>query len=242
MGYRMTLFRVKAFLTPLLLTLLLALGLVPAANADNIYEYTGNLYSSCYGPSYAPSCWNYALSGSFETSALAPNLTNQVVTPTSFSFTDGSMILNQSNTVTSFFEVSTDSLGNIINWSVNATLYSIYYAAGYEYGSYESIYSSPTGDWSVQDIYYTYQVPIFFSNPVYCDATQSWTYECGATTYQGSALSEDQNGDAPGFWVDPPGSDSTSTPEPSTLLLLGMGLAALAGFYRKWKAGNVSAD
>ena len=204
---------------------------VPTANADT-YEYTGGPYSSCYG-SYAPCYGNYGVTGSFTAGPLAPDLTNQTVDPTSFSFTDGLITLDQSNTVTSYFQVSTDAAGNITNWSVNATIYSIYYAGPYEYGSYETIYSSPGTDWSVFNSYFTFSVPISFPTPVYCDATQSYSYMCGANTYQGYSYSGASDGANRGIWADL-SDDPISTPESSTLLLLGVGLFGLV----MWKSNS----
>jgi hypothetical protein len=216
-----------------LIVAVLGSGLAQTTAADT-YEYTGGPYSSCYG-SYAPCYGNYGVTGSFTSATLSPDLTDQVIDPTSFTLTDGLITLTQSNTVTSYFEVSTDASGNIIDWSVNATLYSIYYTSSYELGSYETIYSSPATDWSIYNSYFTFSVPISFPNGTYCDATQSFSYECGANTYQGYLYSGASDGANPGNWIDVPG-DPVSTPEPSSSLLLSSGLVGLALLRRNPKS------
>jgi hypothetical protein len=198
----------------------------PKQASANTYEYTGGMYTSCYG-TYTPCLGLNSVTGWLTTDALGPNLTNQVIDPTSFSFSDGLITLDSSNTVTSYFEFSTDAEGNITNWSINATLYSIYYAGPYELGNYETIYSSPSTDWSIYNSYFTFSVPISFPDIVYCDATQSYSYECGANTYQGYLYSGASDGANPGVWTDPP-DDPVSAPEPPSLLMLGSGLIGLA--------------
>jgi hypothetical protein len=102
---------------------------VPSAVANETYSYTGNNYGLCTGsyavsvaPGFTACGLPYRITGSF-TTTLDPfhlqNLTNFTIPSydiASFSFSDGSgLTINQSNARTSFFEISTNSSGNIID-------------------------------------------------------------------------------------------------------------------------------
>jgi hypothetical protein len=84
------------------------------ARADTIYTYTGNPFTVFSGLDVCPPVCN--ISGSFNlASPLATNLPFGAITPTAFSFTDGSITLTGGG---SRFEVATDSGGDISFWEI----------------------------------------------------------------------------------------------------------------------------
>jgi hypothetical protein len=218
------------------LYLFFAIGFASPAQADSTYTYTGNPYTVCNG-NYSP-CSNYEVTGSFTVSTpLGADLNNQAITPTSFSFTDGSLTLTQSNTTSSYFDMSTDGSGNISGWSLGAVLNNIFYY-GYEVGSNDSIYTSFNGttgeDDSQQNYYYTYQSTYICGEYEYGFFQYGYNYCTG--TYQGSSLGGGSNTNTAGFWTNPPAESDyvpASTPEPSSLVMLASGLLGLAGWRRK---------
>jgi len=86
-----------------------------SAEANTIYQYTGNPFTSFVSPYTSGD----ALSLSFAlASPLADNLSNQAITPISFSFSDGVQTLTNLNTAGNQFVVFTDASGNINHWSM----------------------------------------------------------------------------------------------------------------------------
>ena len=95
--------------------------IIGAARADTIYTYTGNQFASATNP-YTTAM---SVSGSFTLpSPLGTNLSNDVITPTSFSFFDGVQTLTEANPnyTFEFFDIDTDAFGNITKWTVNLSL------------------------------------------------------------------------------------------------------------------------
>lgn len=87
-----------------------------SAQADAIYTYTGTSFNVFSGADTCPPVCN--ISGSFTlASPLAANLPFGAITPTAFSFTDGSITLTTLTGV-GRFEVATDSGGNVSFWEI----------------------------------------------------------------------------------------------------------------------------
>jgi hypothetical protein len=88
-----------------------------SARADTIYTYTGNPFTVFSGLDVCPPVCN--ISGSFTlASPLATNLPFEAITPTAFSFTDGSVTITEGASEGGRFEVATDSGGNISFWEI----------------------------------------------------------------------------------------------------------------------------
>jgi hypothetical protein len=96
----------------------LALG-APQASATTTYIYTGAAFDGFYQ-------WSGANSVTGSVTLLSPlgaNLILANVTPVSFSFTEGTFTVDDSNAVSlTRFVFSTDALGNITDWSNFYTL------------------------------------------------------------------------------------------------------------------------
>lgn len=89
-------------------------------NAAVLYSYTSNPYEVVRG-SYDTST---VLTTKFTlANELAPNLSYQIFTPLSFSFSDEYMTISNTSSFLNqqYFEVSTDSLGLITSWVMYAT-------------------------------------------------------------------------------------------------------------------------
>lgn len=87
-----------------------------SARADTIYTYTGNPFTVFTGLDACPPVCS--ISGSFTlASSLAANLPFEEISPTAFSFTDGSVSVSNLTGV-GRFEVATDSGGNISFWEI----------------------------------------------------------------------------------------------------------------------------
>lgn len=94
-----------------------------SAQANTVYTYTGNSYDQC-GGAYC-SGGPYSLSATFETTLTGNALVSLPFqdiksTVTSFAFTDGTGLTVNQNTVGGYshFEISTNSLGDIITWLI----------------------------------------------------------------------------------------------------------------------------
>jgi hypothetical protein len=106
-----------------LTSILLCCGLacsasITTANATTTYTYTGHPFDVFF-PDYTASDF---VSGSFTLSSPLPSdqPATTLVTPISFSFTDGLQTVTQANVIASFttFDIGTDSSGNINLWDV----------------------------------------------------------------------------------------------------------------------------
>jgi hypothetical protein len=100
------------------LTILVASFGAPLAQADIMYSYTGNPFTSVTGGVYSTTD---SISGFFTlASALGSNFSFQSITPKTFSFTDQHQILTDTTpSLLTAFEVSTDAAGNIDQWAIN---------------------------------------------------------------------------------------------------------------------------
>ena len=175
---------------PLLPGLMMGLCLFAAsAQADTIYTYTGNPFTVFSGLDVCPPVCN--ISGSFTlASPLAANLPFGTITPTAFSFTDGSITITGGGPR---FEVATNSSGDISFWEIAL-------GSGQPFGpgvctSLDTV-RDPTG--TPQD--------------------NSLSVSCSSDAFIGIALVNAN----PGRW-------SSSTLEPGTFILVGIGLLGIAG-------------
>jgi hypothetical protein len=166
---------------------LLAIVLVPLpAAADTVYTYTGNSFTQAFG-AYTTDDF---VSGEFTVTApLAPDMDSELVTPESFSFTDGVRTLNPQNVQEELFEISTDSARDISVWNIllvgNAT------------------------------------------NIITTEDTSNGITDAGIGPDGGGDFGN--NFSHPGTWSGP----GMAVPEPSSMMLLGTGLAGFAGVLRR---------
>ena|SRR5437773_8859500 len=110
-----------------LFMMLIVCCFAPSAQADTVYTYTGNDYTTC-GGTYCTG-GPYALSATFATTLTGSALdnlpfTNITATITSFKFTDGSgLTLDNTNDLvlgSPDIEISTNASGNIVAWFAGA--------------------------------------------------------------------------------------------------------------------------
>ena len=199
-----------------------AIGWARPAMADTVYSYTGQADEFCYGSYNTASCDTYSITGTFDTTlsgAALDNLTGYTIPSadiTSFSFTDGfETTLTQATAPSSQFFIKTDGSGDITSWVV--ALVSVPTpSTGVENGVEAIVLQN---DVNVQDasgdgVDYT------------CVASPDPPGDCSFYLYDGgfSPLG------GAGKWSAP-----VDTAEPSSLLLLGIGVAGLAAmtFRRK---------
>jgi len=178
---------------------LLTIVLAPAAIAGPVttYTYTGPAFTTFTGVAACPVQCD--LSGWFTVSSpLAANLTNATITPTSFSFTDGLNTLTNLNTTGTFDQA------NFLLFSTNG--------------------AGQITQWEIilQHVGLA-EMETFSSISGGAPSDEAWIGNPGTTS--GTALWVGAAGGSSGPWV--PSTLTTTTPEPTSLLLLGTGLLGL---------------
>ncbi len=110
------------YLVPSLLFIVCILSLAATVRGDSVtYTYTGTAFTNCYN-SYAGTCTHETVSITLA-ALLGANLNADNIGPsvTSFFFSDGSGLkVDQNNVNFGYFYASTDAFGNITKWSAQA--------------------------------------------------------------------------------------------------------------------------
>ena len=175
-------------------------------NASVVYNYTGNNYDIVLGGGYDTSM---RIEGNLElASALAPLLSNAVVAPVTFSFSDGINTITETAAGTASFTFSTDSFGNIVAWDL---FVDTPWPAPTNVGDTKSSISSVFATGVSRD---TAMIET-------CTAVSSGV--CFAPVVTNSAIAE-----TAGAW--------TVVPIPATVWLFGSGIVGLAGISRRKRA------
>jgi len=87
----------------------------PLANADALYMYTGKDFTGAS----APFTTSDNITGSFTVlTAFGDDLSLTPFTPTSFTFSDGVDTVTNLTAISFFFEVATNSLGQVSDWEI----------------------------------------------------------------------------------------------------------------------------
>ena len=170
---------------------ILAVGLLagPLAAGAATLTYTGNNFTRINnfgGPSIPPVPYTTAdkITGSLEIAApLASNLTEAVITPTSFTFTDGVNTYTNGN-AGSDFRFWTNGSGEIIFWHVNLQKYNPEVGGG----TFQRL------DAQKVDIF----IPVDLAQDVFC-APDSTAQDC--SFHAGFYSQQADNADVPGVWT-----------------------------------------
>ena len=195
-----------------------ALGLMPSsAKALVIYSYAGNNFDSITDNTLPAGSYDttMSVSGSFTVAApllSLPSNTDIRALLLSYSFFDGRQTLDNGNSQSLTFRLSTDAAGSPSSWSI---LVAVPFAPTPIVGDFiRSITTFAVGS-----------VGLARGRISECLSLVAGGSRCATGTDRG------QSNFVTGVWT------VQTIPEPSTLLLFGFGLAGLAGFARKRSQG-----
>jgi hypothetical protein len=205
----------------LMAVMLMVLGMGTDALASYTFTYTGQDFTQVDGLNGVTNYYDNCLSGSFTLSSLPSNSTTvNVVTPTSYQFSDGERTLtNTTPGITSYFKIATTD-GAILKWAIavgtseELTGSQRTNSSGVSVPVYQNYRMTSTEVQDMLDIqWYYYDIPGSPGTKVYLNPGP----------YNGFAL----NQNLPGQWV--------TTPIPAAFWLLGSGLIGLVGLRRRFK-------
>ena len=207
----------------LMATMLMVLGMGTHALASYTFTYTGQDFTQVEGL-WVTNYYDNYLSGFFALPSLPSNSTTiNVVTPTSYQFSDGERTLtNTTPGITSYFRIATTD-GAILKWEIAV-------------GTSEELtgYQRTNSSGNLVPVYQNYRMTTYNSTVVRDMLDIQWYYydipgSPGTKVYlnpgglNGFAL----NQNVAGQWV--------TTPIPAAFWLLGSGLVGLVGLRRKFK-------
>jgi hypothetical protein len=182
-----------------------------SAWADSVtYTYQGDSFTQFLG-SYACSggVGECNISGSFTVDApLGANFAEQLITPVSFSFTDGVNTWTNTNSTDTEFLIATDASGNISFWDVTAQ-----FGPSTDYYDFETVYGAPVSLDETSECF----------DPGGCANT--------ASLNMNPSRSPSPNIPMPGTWTE----TATTVPEPGVIFLLIAGLVAVGFMARHRK-------
>jgi hypothetical protein len=200
------------------------------------YTYTGNNFTTITDNTDPTGAYTTSMSvtGSFTVANPLPNFFSGLITPTSFSFSDGRNTITNSNAgiAGTFFDVFTNGTGAVINWDISVTMPNTNFVTGL----------GPTDQIQTQNTV-SFPPPLLLPMVVQSDIgsiddctasvidTTSFTTRC----IQDSKDSGEVDGN-PGTWAI--GATAAATPLPAALPLFATGIGALGllGWRRKRKA------
>lgn len=196
--------RIRSFTTSALLLIALLLALAATSRADETYTYSGNKFTSFSGTAACPSVCG--ISGSFTLASALPDDAAFPTSPTplTYSFTDGSFTWTPSNSSLAVFEFGTNSSGGIDAWII-------------------SIFQTT----NVEDTLYTCGSSVCGSSFHYTGYDNSQLVQRSPLDILANALVVNNAG----TWV--ASASAGTVPEPSGLLLLGMGIIGLSSIRRR---------
>jgi hypothetical protein len=169
--------------------------------ADSTYSYTGNALNLSAG---TPFCSGCNVTGSFTLAAALPtnlSIGFDNITPVSWSFSADGLTLTSASTP-SFFDIGTDTSGNITSWFITLGVSSGFCGSTCIF----------TG----------------FLNPSIGCGVTGGSADTDSASQSGAASYECNN---PGIWMQ--GSSTVTTPEPSSLLLVGTSVFGLGPLLRR---------
>jgi len=194
------------------LSLSMALSIPAIAQGTYLYIYTGNNYTDLHNQTPPDGAYTdeMRVTGWFEVeNPLPPDLPHSPVSLLNWSLSDGRNSISAGPDQSFFLSISTDSQANVLSWEFNAT-------------TGNPIEFAEQG-WGIATISYRFSEDV--GGIIECATAAG----CGGTGGSGGLMQDLGISVEPGTW--------TFVPEPSTALLLGLGLIGIAAHRRRVMRG-----